>query len=215
MHESLEIWTRNGVQGRGHQPPVEGFKGPLLVCGSSPELWDDLNAFFAMGLDCDVACINFTILHYPYYDPSVKWRIKHAICFDPGVEEIVRCRKIAKGHRELTVYTHSSQPPASCVWNLTNLNNIAFSASFASAIGLAMGYERIILAGCAQNNNGHFYDMPGPTEVDYGLKCYMLQWTDNTHLFRGKVKSMSGKTREFFGSPTPEWIRGEGNGVDS
>ena len=94
---------------------------------------------------------------------------------------------------------------------MTNLNKMAFTASFASAIGLAMGYDKIILAGCSQAGDGHFYDPPWE-EQKKDMECYLMQWKDNMQMFRDKVKSMSGVTRDILGAPTEEWLK-EGVGV--
>ena len=204
------MWERNNVEGKGDAPPYEGFSGPLLVCGASRSLWDDLERFWAWGVDCDVAAINYTIIFYPRRKDG-KWPLQHAICADPDwVEKHLEHRE--RRHRlHRDVITHSAKEPARCIWQLSNLRNMAFSASFASAIGLAMGYDKIILAGCSQAGDGHFYDPPW-TREQKDMKCYLFQWSDNMQMFRDKVKSMSGVTRDILGEPTEEWLK-EGVGV--
>ena len=209
MKEELAIWNRNGIEGRGSVPPYEGFSGTLLVCGTSRELWDDLKAFYEFGTSGHVACLNQAILHYPYLRNDHPWPLRHAIGFDPNnAYQLFEYRKL-RGQDVSNVAVHASSQPASCVWELVNVKDIAFSACFAVAIGLAMGYEKIVLAGCSQSSDGHYYDPPWIPPSEYGVRVYMFQWEMNANIFSGRVRSMSGKTKEFFGAPTLEWLKGE------
>ena len=67
-------------------------------------------------------------------------------------------------------------------------------------VGLAVGFERIILCGCPLDNTGHYYDPPG-------METRFEEWTlDYLHTvgreaFRGRVLSMSGNTAKILGSP--------------
>lgn len=208
------MWERNNVEGRGDAPPYEGFSGTLLVCGSSQSLWKDLEQFWAFDHDCDVAAINYTIIFYPRRKDG-KWPLQHAVCADPDwVERHLECRKrMHRLHRDIV--THSTKEPARCIWELTNLRKMAFTASFAAAIGLAMGYDKIVMAGCSQDRGGHFYDPPWQDEQK-DMQCYLFQWEDNMQMFSGKVKSMSGVTQRILGGPTREWLEeGVCVGVDS
>jgi hypothetical protein len=58
-----------------------------------------------------------------------------------------------------------------------------------------LGYEKIVLCGCP---------LVGRALHDY--EVYRKGWEQQRELVLGKVKSMSGWTREFLGFPTQEWL---------
>ena len=83
-------------------------------------------------------------------------------------------------------------------------------------VGLALGYEPIVLAGCPMDNTGHFFDPPlGHPMAKVRLTNFdpqeaMLSKTNknekiwrraNETIFEGRVKSLSGKTRDWLGAP--------------
>jgi len=80
------------------------------------------------------------------------------------------------------------------------------STLFALKVALVMGFSRIVLCGCPMDGQGHYYDSPvlvsGATYWDTESSP---EW--DTIDFQGKVRSMSGVTRERFGPPTTDWLR--------
>lgn len=154
-----EIWRSRGIIGKGEEPPYSGESGTLLIVGSSVETWYDVEAFIKMTEDFDVMAINHTIITWPYLTGDFKKHpLKHAVCYDPGAVNHYRAIRFARHRGHDCIITHSSGGEADCVWELSNIRNMAFTACFASAISIAMGYDRIVLAGCSQSNNGHYSD---------------------------------------------------------
>lgn len=74
------------------------------------------------------------------------------------------------------------------------------------AVALEVGAERVILAGVPMLKTARHYD-----DEKHWLEArqYWPAWERQAHLMRGRVKSLSGWTRELLGAPTAEWIRGE------
>lgn len=67
---------------------------------------------------------------------------------------------------------------------------------------LAMQYERVIVAGVPLDRSGHFFDPPpdmGGCDEDYAV--FASAWHESVDDFAGRVKSMSGVTREILGAP--------------
>ena len=84
------------------------------------------------------------------------------------------------------------------------------SALFATLAGLEMGYEKIILAGCPLDCEGHFYfaqskETLGPIWLGYDF----MAWIDFREMEK-PVRSMSGYTAKILGRPTKEWQNEKG-----
>ena len=75
------------------------------------------------------------------------------------------------------------------------------SALFATLVGLAMGYEEIVLAGCPLDQEGHYYfDLTPETAGPCWLGMDFMAWLDFAKTDdAAKVRSMSGYTRDILG----------------
>lgn len=203
------MWNKHNVAGAGNNPPHEGETGVLLIVGASDTTWPEVKKFLDLDVPAHVMAINHTIICWPHTSMFIHYPLKHAVCYDPGVVNHYRAiRKIRLKEWDIPL-THSCGPEADCIWRLTNIMHLAFTAAFATAIAIAMGYDKIILAGCGQSNNGHYFDPPWITHPEFDIRCYHMQWTDNSAIFKHKTRSMSGVTRELYGEPTIEWLKGE------
>jgi hypothetical protein len=82
------------------------------------------------------------------------------------------------------------------------------SSLFATLAGLEMGYEKIILAGCPLDTEGHYYfpqskETLGPIWLGFDF----MAWIDFAEMEEAdKVRSMSGYTAKIIGKTTKEWI---------
>jgi len=89
-------------------------------------------------------------------------------------------------------------------WNLPKYGCSGLSAC---VVGVALGYHKVILAGSPLLDNGHFYDPPWrkttlersfPDTPKGGPKLWRKV---NDEVFEGRVKSMSGRSRDLLGGP--------------
>jgi len=89
-------------------------------------------------------------------------------------------------------------------------NNHGTSTLFAVRVGLALGYDEIVLCGTPLDNTGRFYDAPGANGGGLGKTAGgsdtelldLSEWERYAkQVFNGRVKSMSGKTRQLLGGP--------------
>ena len=76
--------------------------------------------------------------------------------------------------------------------------------------GLALGYDEIVLCGAPLDDSGHYFDPPTwhtnfvreIPDVDRGGVIQPRYWSEaKARIFDGKVKSMSGRTRDLLGAP--------------
>lgn len=201
-----ETWCSNGVIGEGASPPhtVTGDK-PLLVVGCGRCVWEDLKRYWKINVHSDVMLLNDAIVHYPM---KKGYYATHAACYDIGSVNIYRdLRKAKLNHRDFI--THSAGDPADRVWKLIRDFKPNLSGNFGVVIAIAMGYRRICLAGCPEDDTGHYWDdLETHPHFDFGVRGIHWHWTDNTALFKPKVRSLSGWTGEFFGEPTIDWLNG-------
>lgn len=201
-------WKRNGIEGKGDLVPcgqtVDG--GVLLVVGCGRNVWRDVEDFCAFGVRADAALINDMILHFPVADGVP---VRHLVCIDPGdVEHFAALRRHNLSRYLERWTTHSVLPPCDCVWAFDNVE-IYQSGALASAIGLVLGYDRIVLAGCPQDNSGHYYEPEWMETEHYATRTFRAQWEGP--VWRGRVRSMSGMTREILGGPDRDWLNGGGS----
>ena len=188
-------WEHLGVRGQGNLPPIAGqFRGlDLLVCASGRTLWDDLARYGQRR--GHVMAVNWAGCHLPlkidhwaslHPDMLVHWLALHAIW---------------RGH-EGHVWTHSHKPWAGVEFTWDFELQPACSGFFAALLGLALGYDCVVLAGCPETLDGHYYDTPGSPgsyTTNYGHQGMWIGARDTC--FAGRVKSLSGNTRDWLGAP--------------
>lgn len=68
---------------------------------------------------------------------------------------------------------------------------------------LAKGFERVVLCGMPMDPVPHYFDKKN---WDYA-KNYREAWVSAKTEYAGKVRSMSGWTRDLLGGPDSEWLR--------
>jgi len=201
-------WTVNGITGRGDPPACAGgFKGLALVLGTARSVWWDVYALpYFTRAQPDIIAINGMVLFF-------KDRIHHAVSMHPPELDYWRkLRKLYQGRDETPFLTHSYRAPADCeppdvVWDMPSGIN-GTSGLLAVMVGLALGYNEIILAGVPMDGQGHIYDPPGNETADLLHEHLELEWKKIAkEYFQGRVRSMSGRTREWLGEPTEDWLR--------
>lgn len=192
----------------GQIPEVVGkYKGKrLLVCGSARCLWDDIRKVKVD--DFDVMVINSAGLYFPY-------RITHWFSgYYESLEHLRKIRYYEFGNHfkpKEIILTHSRfyYPGVDCVWK-AEAYGYGTSTLDACSVGLLMGYEQVVIAGAPLDNTMHFYDPPwliGKGNDDCGWEIYFSEWKLwNERYFQGRVKSLSGKTKEICGGYDGEVI---------
>lgn len=199
-------WVCNGITGRGDLPACAGsYSGTAIVLGTARCAWEDVEAARSQlsYLSFDLIAINGMAFFYP--GP----KLRHAVSMHPKELEYWRSlRKIYEGQDGETFLTHSYKPRADVTWNIRSGNG-GTSALLAVMVGLALGYGKIILCGVPMDGSGHFYDPPGIGSVQFTQDWLETEWKKTADVFfKGRVRSMSGRTRDWLGEPTREWING-------
>jgi hypothetical protein len=181
----------------------------LAVCGDAACVWDDLEragcAYRHMRGKVyrdgwDFLTINKLVEVFP-------GNIEHAYSNQPHLlEKWIAARRVeyAKefdGPRN----THSCNPGAKWHWPW---GGHATSGLGATIAGVAMGYDQVVLCGIPLDD-GHHNGEPHWRKTTFTREAASSADGVNRHwlrardlLFKGKVKSMSGRTREWLGEPS-------------
>lgn len=93
------------------------------------------------------------------------------------------------------IHAEAPYPMVDHVWEapLTGTSSL-----FATKIMLALGYDEVLLAGCPLDDSGRYYDAPWNKGCDLNPMS-LKEWEEFLPIFNGRVKSMSGRTRELLG----------------
>jgi hypothetical protein len=148
-----------------------------------------------------IIAINGMILFWPR-------RVHHGVSMHPAELRLWKeLRAIYGGDRDPgVVLTHSYKPPGDVVWDIHGAIN-GTSALLAVMVGLALGYEKIILAGVPMDGGGHLYDPPGTESTQFTQDWLEAEWKQISAVyFNDRVRSLSGRTRDWLGAPTEDWL---------
>lgn len=187
----------------------------LLVLGDGDSMPGDLDRFLRWGIGHDVGALGRAIKAYPGY-------VRHWFCGD-GDLSIWWAKNLPNGDGTIR-HCMGDVDGFDVDWDLeqddygyctitgeSNLGRMhGSSAMFGVLCGLALGYEKIVLAGCPMDMNGHYYfpekkkDTLGPV----WLGVDFMAWIDfSLQEEAKKVRSMSGYTAKILGNADKEFVR--------
>lgn len=146
--------------------------------------------------------INDITMHFPI-------KVKHAYSNDkkmlPKWVEARRPRLRATVDENRRILQHSCNEGVEYKWPFPGHGSSGLNACY---VGLGMGYEELILIGIPLDNSGHYWEAPWLEsrflrEVPPGRNPDEPRYWENAarKIFDGRVKSMSGRTRELLGEP--------------
>lgn len=188
------------------------YKGMLVVCGDAACIWDDLERLGCrvdggnstrgrIDGECHFLTINKLVEVFP-------GKIEHAYSNEWGLlEKFIAARRneYRKEFPNSPANTHSIAPGARWRWPF---GGWATSGLGAALVGVALGYEKVILAGVPLDNGPHNgepswrrcnFTREASDTADGGINAHWKRARDIA--FEGKVKSMSGRTKDWLGEP--------------
>jgi hypothetical protein len=207
-------WTINGITGRGETPACAGKdSGPAVVLGTGRRVWEDLTRFVREVLDVydetfdllpnyvGIVAINDMIRYF-------KGRVHHGVSLHPyelplwqALRPLCECDAYP-----VSVHTRNWKNigPIGYIgpmffWDIPGATG-GSSGLFAAVVALALGYDPVYLCGVPMDASGHFYDPPRLETRQFATDIEEMEWRKAKSLFfNGRVKSMSGRTREWLG----------------
>jgi len=186
-------------------PKIAGsFSGRLIICGSGRSLWEDFSKLTHVG--GDTMAIKQAGMHLPFR--PTHWAGAHGERFQfmvPLRYEGYYFRGMDNGQRQvhpqkLGIIIHSDKqwPLVDHAWPVQRL--VGTSALFGVRVAIALGYEDILLCGVPLDDSGRYYDAPWNKGVDLNM-AGMGEWEEFLPVLKGRVRSMSGRTRDLLGGP--------------
>lgn len=184
----------------GEFPPHPTFdnKG-LVIVGGGRCVWDDLESFcpHIRGGGYHLMAVNDVGMHVPL-------DLRHWFS-NSGTElcNWVQCRRNGYNTNFATHSLKTHPRKVKYQWPFPGHGTSSLNAVY---VGLRLGYDPIVLCGIPLDNSGHYFDPPW-VETNFANEVpannQTLKWWGNAaeKVFDGKVKSMSGRTRDLLGSP--------------
>jgi len=205
-------------------PRIAGeFSGPCVVVGSAGCVWDDLerlgarpDRIFEGQYLPQFGCVtvNDMVMHYP-------GRVYHAYSNDRWMlgKWAGARRPLYRSHVDDSqkIYLHCYQGSQDNVWPWPGHGSSGLGAVFTA---LALGYDPVIICGVPLDDSNHYFEPPRtkanftrevppvknrkPQMIGrFGLTGEEPSYWENAArvVFQGRVKSMSGRTRELLGAP--------------
>lgn len=187
----------------------------LLAVGSAPCLFDDVQAALALYPDASLMLINGACTSFRHVEHVLSGHTAKSRLFKEAREKAFPGGPAYRMHATLSYPAQKQENPDVTDWWSQQYVTGATSAGKAARIGLALGYDRVILCGCpfdpqvgywegeadVPHDNCPRFNTPGnPRRVitRYRDKLAVLAKQEP---FKSQVFSMSGFSRQVLGSP--------------
>lgn len=199
--ELEKLWQILG--GTGEIPSRAGkFSGPVLIMGGGrvavggglyETVWDDFAK--VRPWKGEIMVVNDVGMHL--HDRVRHWVTLHPE-YMPGWMAFRRGHLYGSGDQPMT-HSNKGKPGVDVIWPMGQLGGT--SGLYACFIALLLGYNEIVLAGIPMTGSGHYFDPPWYAS-QFGDRASEMVWRwAATNVFEGRVKSLSGWTRELLGAP--------------
>lgn len=189
------VWGKLGGQG---EPPtcLGSERGRAIVMGGGRSVWDDLQAAGGRSDDVPKVAVNDVGAHW--HGRVEHWLTLHPEYF-PGWWGYRKRHGYGDSFPVMRHATHTLPGIVDVVWHLGTFGGTSGLA--AVYLALLLGYEQVTLCGVPLDNLGHYFDPPWVTS-DFAGDAMRQEWHwARDRIFEGRVKSMSGRTREWLGAP--------------
>lgn len=164
----------------------------LVVTGSAPCVNQDIDALLehVRVEDCDFMAIGIDAIN-KHSHPLLFLATYHWNDIDSAKQK--RAKSI--GRVDFKIIHHEKKPGVDIVEPYEKPSGS--SSLLGTLAGLRMGYEKIVLCGCP---------LIGLDGQKHNYSKFQLGWVKKKDTVIGKVKSMSGWTSEFLGTPMEDWL---------
>jgi hypothetical protein len=203
--------------GTNELPPIAGsYRGrSLLVCGDAACIWRDLEGFGARddgGPRGRVRREGWDILTVNKLVETFPGNIEHVYSNEPHIlDPFLRARR-NEYIREFDGPKHRHSCNRGDGYHVWPLGGHGTSGLGAVLTGIGLGYDRIVICGIPLDDSGHNGEPPwrrgnftreAAPNVATGVNSHWARAIK--FAFAGKVKSMSGRTRDWMGGPCCDW----------
>lgn len=188
---------------------AKGRSRIALVIGGASCVWDDVEAALELGeYDGAVACNDAAAAWPGKLDAAVSL---HAEKWGFWMER----RRRAGLPPPAAVIGHSTARTSilrlsDCITGyadqmIPGQTDTGSSGLFALKVAIFdLGFDRAVLCGIPMDPRPHFFDT-----IDWGdsaVRAHWRGWQQALPVIKDKTRSMSGRTRDLLGAPSPEWL---------
>jgi hypothetical protein len=208
-------WEVEGIKGDGEKPEIVGTKkGNCIILAGAANVWADLEKAKMLVSEYDLICVNdigqfcgefvYAIItaHPEWARGWIDWRTSMSHASYRQNSEMIPINRpliLSDEKHEMVNYCFSGVG-----------NQVGTSGMLACLIALTLGYNKIILCG-----------MPLDPSMPHFFSPYITPWCpivenlivksweyarDRLPTFRDKIRSCSGRTMDWIGKPSVEWI---------
>jgi len=180
-----------------------------LVVGCAACVWDDVAAAQAMVTFDAVYCVKLAGVHWP-------GRFDAWVGLHPEWQEVYSRQRAGNGlpngyetvappDDELGYQAKNKAIDRHVSYRWPGMTASASSGIYGAKVALDDGFDRVVLAGIPMSNASHFSRGKPWRDADSFWKCFLQALPHMT----GRVRSMSGRTLDVLGEPSPSWLVGE------
>lgn len=198
----FEICSCTGI--RSDKLPV--IKDFLTIVGSAECVRNDIGKY---GYHGDIMVVNQVALYFPHKKPYQHLVTEHHEFIKP-LSELRRMTVYFNGINDFKTHTFGKQVKHNMsgvdyLWDF--LPKHQSSGLLALFIGIALGYNKILLHGIPLDRTKRFHDLdPCISSKFYSEANERMLRNDFLLNYKDIVRSSSGNTMKFFGEPTEKWI---------
>jgi hypothetical protein len=179
----------------------------VLIGGDGRTLIDDVGRFNAFSVPYDVYSIGRSVKFFDAIDHWGNVDAAESIWWAEHLPDKWRTKPQRHTLGEMRGFDFDWEIPQDD-YDFKDLLWHGSTALFCVYTSLAMGYERVVLAGCPLDSNGHWYFGPEVKGPKWPAETYRA-WLDFKATPESqKVRSFSGYTRTILGEPDREWLSG-------
>lgn len=178
----------------------------LLILGDAWCVMDDFSKFLDFEVPFDLMAINYAAKVIPAGIP-----IQHFIAGDSHTPPMQRCALELEGKGTIRHCWNRGSKGFDVRWGRNTAKGwTGTTANLGIKIGIALGYMKIVLAGCPMDGNGNWYKDTLPANDIKRFKdhtAHLWKWTEIASRPIGRfIRSMSGNTAMLFGEPDQAWL---------
>jgi len=185
------------------------MKGCALVIGCAGHVMRDLAIARELGDYAKTYCVKYAGVHWP--GDNFVWCTLHPEFMDKyeGERRLLglssKYEIVAPLEGELGSHAKKGRIKRRVSYRWPGMNASASSGIYGAKVAIDDGFQRVVLVGVPlTEDGGHFVRKKPWAFRDSFMAGFKLALP---HI-KGKVRSVSGYTKEVLGEPTPEWIAG-------
>jgi hypothetical protein len=169
----------------------------LIIVSTGRCVWEDVEKIRDQIKTSDVMAVNYMV---PFWPRRLKYAVSIHSDFllkliDVRIQDQYKNKPITYGVQKRDGLDHYGKFYSGVIRS---------SGMYAAAIGLFLGYEKIIMAGMPFDDSGYFFDPPNPLGTrkshDYSYTGHLKKsWGELRDKADGRIKVVSGNLVECFG----------------